>query len=71
MTAENTLWIWYHFRNPAQWRQPVDRLYREILDQIAWSENNGFDDAEAALETRVAAFEDCGTLTAASASAGR
>ena len=25
---------------------------------------------EAALETRVAAFEDCGTLTAASASAG-
>src|SRR6266403_4741055 len=26
--------------------------------------------AEAALETRVAAFEDCGTLTAASASTG-
>jgi len=36
--------LWYDFRNPAQWRQPADRLYREILDQIAWSENNGFDD---------------------------
>jgi len=36
--------LWYDFRNPAQWRQPTDRLYREILDQIAWGENNGFDD---------------------------
>src|SRR3979490_1808676 len=36
--------LWYDFRNPAQWRRPADRLYREILDQIAWSENNGFDD---------------------------
>src|SRR6202045_4192289 len=36
--------LWYDFRNPAQWRQPADHLYREILDQIAWSENNGFDD---------------------------
>src|ERR1700676_4357 len=36
--------LWYDFRNPAQWRQPSDRLYREILDQIAWGENNGFDD---------------------------
>src|SRR5437588_9210694 len=36
--------LWYDFRNPARWRQPADRLYREILDQIAWSENNGFDD---------------------------
>jgi alkanesulfonate monooxygenase SsuD/methylene tetrahydromethanopterin reductase-like flavin-dependent oxidoreductase (luciferase family) len=35
--------LWYDFRNPAQWRQPADRLYREILDQIAWGENNGFD----------------------------
>jgi alkanesulfonate monooxygenase SsuD/methylene tetrahydromethanopterin reductase-like flavin-dependent oxidoreductase (luciferase family) len=34
--------LWYDFRNPAQWRQPADRLYREILDQIAWGENNGF-----------------------------
>jgi hypothetical protein len=36
--------LWYDFRNPAQWPQPSDRLYREILDQIAWGENNGFDD---------------------------
>ena len=36
--------LWYDFRNPAQWRQPADRLYREILDQIAWAENKGFDD---------------------------
>ena len=36
--------LWYDFRNPAPWRQPADRLYREILDQIAWGEQNGFDD---------------------------
>jgi alkanesulfonate monooxygenase SsuD/methylene tetrahydromethanopterin reductase-like flavin-dependent oxidoreductase (luciferase family) len=36
--------LWYDFRNPAQWRQPADRLYREVLEQIAWGENNGFDD---------------------------
>src|SRR6201987_5442389 len=36
--------LWYAFRNPEQWLQPADRLYREILDQIAWGENNGFDD---------------------------
>jgi hypothetical protein len=36
--------LWYDFRNPQQWRQSSDRLYREILDQIAWGENNGFDD---------------------------
>jgi alkanesulfonate monooxygenase SsuD/methylene tetrahydromethanopterin reductase-like flavin-dependent oxidoreductase (luciferase family) len=36
--------LWYDFRNPPQWRQPSDRLYREILDQITWGENNGFDD---------------------------
>jgi alkanesulfonate monooxygenase SsuD/methylene tetrahydromethanopterin reductase-like flavin-dependent oxidoreductase (luciferase family) len=36
--------LWYDFRNPAQWRQPSDLLYREILDQIAWGENHGFDD---------------------------
>jgi len=36
--------LWYDFRNPAQWRQPYDRLYGEVLDQIAWAENNGFDD---------------------------
>src|ERR1700739_803076 len=36
--------LWYDFRNPPQWRQSSDRLYREILDQIVWGENNGFDD---------------------------
>lgn len=36
--------LWYDFRNPVPWRQPSDRLYREILDQIAWADNNGFDD---------------------------
>jgi probable F420-dependent oxidoreductase len=36
--------LWYDFRNPPQWRQPSDRLYQEILDQIVWGENNGFDD---------------------------
>jgi probable F420-dependent oxidoreductase len=36
--------LWYDFRNPPQWRQSSDRLYGEILDQIAWGENNGFDD---------------------------
>ena len=36
--------LWYDFRNPAQWRQPYDRLYGAILDQIAWAETHGFDD---------------------------
>jgi len=36
--------LWYDFRNPPQWRQASDRLYREILDQIVWGENHGFDD---------------------------
>ena len=26
--------LWYDFRNPPQWRQASDRLYRDILDQI-------------------------------------
>ena len=36
--------LWYDFRNPPQWSQPADRLYRGILDQIVWGEANGFDD---------------------------
>jgi alkanesulfonate monooxygenase SsuD/methylene tetrahydromethanopterin reductase-like flavin-dependent oxidoreductase (luciferase family) len=36
--------LWYDFRNPEQWRRPYQDLYGEILDQIAWAENNGFDD---------------------------
>src|SRR5271169_6253405 len=40
----NQVGLWYDFRNPPQWRQSSDRLYREIFDQIAWGENHGFDD---------------------------
>ena len=36
--------LWYDFRNQSQWRQAPDRLYAEALDQIAWSENHGFED---------------------------
>ncbi|MGH7948740.1 MAG: LLM class flavin-dependent oxidoreductase, partial [Candidatus Binataceae bacterium] len=36
--------LWYDFRNPHQWRQEYDRLYAEILDQIAWAEELGYDD---------------------------
>src|SRR6266849_7840951 len=36
--------LWCDFRNPPEWRQASDRLYSEILDQIAWSESHGFDD---------------------------
>lgn len=35
--------LWYDFRNPTRWRQPFDRLYHEVLEQIAWAENHGFD----------------------------
>src|ERR1700680_1178316 len=36
--------LWYDFRNPPEGRQASDRLYSEILDQIAWGESHGFDD---------------------------
>ena len=36
--------LWYDFRNPSQWHQPPDQLYAATLDQIAWSDNHGFDD---------------------------
>ena len=36
--------LWYDFRNPPQWSQCANRLYREILDQIVLGEANGFDD---------------------------
>src|SRR5712672_1838951 len=36
--------LWYDFRNPPESRQASDRLYSEILDQIAWGESHGFDD---------------------------
>lgn len=37
--------LWYYFRNLSHWREAPDRLYAETLDQIAWSENHGFEDA--------------------------
>src|ERR1700747_2365577 len=36
--------LWYDFRNPSQWHQSPDRRYSEILNQIAWGENHGFED---------------------------
>jgi len=36
--------LWYDFRNPPQWKQPSDQLYGEIIDQIEWGEQHGFDD---------------------------
>jgi len=37
--------LWYDFRNPAQWRQPLGRLYRDSLDQVVWAEQLGFGSA--------------------------
>ena len=36
--------LWYDFRNPPAWKRPYDQIYNEILDQIVWGEENGFDD---------------------------
>jgi Coenzyme F420-dependent N5,N10-methylene tetrahydromethanopterin reductase and related flavin-dependent oxidoreductases len=36
--------LWYDFRNPPQWRRPYTHIYNETLEQIAWAEQNGFDD---------------------------
>ena len=36
--------MWYDFRNPPAWRRGYDQLYSEILDQIVWGEQHGFDD---------------------------
>ncbi len=35
--------LWYDFRNPQQWRRPYDTLYSEILEQIVWAEDRGFE----------------------------
>lgn len=37
-----TFGLWYDFRNPPQWTQPLGPLYRDTLDQIVWSEQLGF-----------------------------
>jgi hypothetical protein len=36
--------LWYDFRNPPAWKRPYDHLYGEILDQIVWADQHGFDD---------------------------
>lgn len=36
--------LWYAFRNPAQWQKPIQELYAEVIDQIAWAETIGYDD---------------------------
>jgi alkanesulfonate monooxygenase SsuD/methylene tetrahydromethanopterin reductase-like flavin-dependent oxidoreductase (luciferase family) len=36
--------LWYDLRNLPQRHQSPDRLYAEILDQIAWGENHEVDD---------------------------
>jgi len=36
--------LWYDFRNPTQWQRPFTEIYAEVLEQITWAENNGFDD---------------------------
>jgi alkanesulfonate monooxygenase SsuD/methylene tetrahydromethanopterin reductase-like flavin-dependent oxidoreductase (luciferase family) len=33
----------YDFRNPKRWEQPAAQLYAELLDQIAYAEQLGFD----------------------------
>lgn len=40
-----TFGLWYDFRNPPQWHQPIGQLYRDTLDQIVWSEQLGFGSA--------------------------
>ncbi len=36
--------LWYAFRNPPQWHQPYQDLYAEVLEQIVWAEQIGYDD---------------------------
>lgn len=45
MTGKLTFGYLYDFRNPPQWHKPWDRLYGEILDTVAWTEEFGFDGA--------------------------
>jgi alkanesulfonate monooxygenase SsuD/methylene tetrahydromethanopterin reductase-like flavin-dependent oxidoreductase (luciferase family) len=35
--------LWYDFRNPRAWRRPFESLYRDVLRQIVWAEEIGFD----------------------------
>ncbi|WP_292814188.1 LLM class flavin-dependent oxidoreductase [Microbacterium sp.] len=42
MMSAPTFGLWYDFRNPQQYAQPIGPLYRETLDQIVWAEQLGF-----------------------------
>ncbi|HEY8762220.1 MAG TPA: LLM class flavin-dependent oxidoreductase [Candidatus Dormibacteraeota bacterium] len=35
--------ISYNLRNPEQWRRPSADLYQEMLEQVAWADQAGFD----------------------------
>lgn len=35
--------LWYHLRNPPQWKQPWGELYAHALEQIEAAETLGFD----------------------------
>jgi hypothetical protein len=53
--------LWYDFRNPPQWKQPSDRLYNEILEQIVWGEQHGFC-ASGVLRSVLGTLTMCGTV---------
>jgi probable F420-dependent oxidoreductase len=36
--------LWYSLRNPYSWRQPFPRLYADMLEQVEWAEQVGYDD---------------------------
>jgi alkanesulfonate monooxygenase SsuD/methylene tetrahydromethanopterin reductase-like flavin-dependent oxidoreductase (luciferase family) len=42
MMSAPSFGLWYDFRNPTQYAQPVGQLYRDTLDQIVWAESLGF-----------------------------
>jgi alkanesulfonate monooxygenase SsuD/methylene tetrahydromethanopterin reductase-like flavin-dependent oxidoreductase (luciferase family) len=42
MMSAPTFGLWYDFRNPPQWSQPLGPLYRDTVDQIVWSESLGY-----------------------------
>ena len=35
--------LWYHLRNPPQWKEPWDTLYSRALEQIGAAETLGYD----------------------------
>ena len=45
MASPLTFGYLYDFRNPPQWQRPWEELYADVLDFIAWSEEQGFDGA--------------------------